>query len=73
MKQFTPDQVRKMLLDSMKVRRGKSISQKELAQEIGVSPPFLNSILMGAREPQGKVLEFLGLERIVAYRYAKKR
>lgn len=73
MKQFTSDQVRKMLWDIMKDSEGKQTSQRELAKQIGVSVPFLNSTLKGHREPQGKILDFLGLETVVAYRYVKKR
>ena len=43
-------------------------SQRALARLIGVSPSFLNDILLGKREPVGKVLEFLGYERVVTYR-----
>ena len=73
MKQYTADQVRTMLWDTMKDTDAKPLSQKDLAKQIGVSLPFLNSTLNGAREPQGKVVEFLGLERVVIYRQAKRR
>lgn len=42
-------------------------TQAELAAAIGVSLPFLNDTLLGKREPSGKVLEFLKLERVVRY------
>ncbi len=66
--EFTPEAVREMLWREMKKRPGKPLSQRELAVQIGVSLPFLNSTLAGAREPQGKILEFLGLERVSRYR-----
>jgi transcriptional regulator with XRE-family HTH domain len=43
-------------------------TQRQLAQEIGVSPQFLNDILHGKRVPSGKVLDYLGFERVVLYR-----
>ena len=42
-------------------------SQRALARKIGVSASFLNDILLGKREPAGKVVEFLGLRRRVTY------
>jgi transcriptional regulator with XRE-family HTH domain len=42
-------------------------TQSELARAMGVSLPFLNDILNRNREPSGKVLEFLMLERVVRY------
>lgn len=70
---YTADQVRKMLWDIMKDTDGKQVSQRDMAKQIGVSVPFLNTLLTGKREPQGKILDFLGLERVVGYRkYAKR-
>lgn len=42
-------------------------SQRALARKIGVSPTFLNDILLEKREPAGKVVTFLGLQRVVTY------
>ena len=42
-------------------------SQRALAKQIGVSPTFLNDIILGKREPAGKVVSFLGLQRRVTY------
>jgi ribosome-binding protein aMBF1 (putative translation factor) len=64
---FTADEVREMLWSAMKAQPGRPLTQKELAGMIGVSLPFLNDILRGKREPSGKVLEFLKLERVVRY------
>ena len=46
-------------------------SQRKLAKLIGVSAAFLNDILLGKREPSGKPVAFLGLERHVDYRRKK--
>ena len=43
-------------------------TQKVLAQKLGISAPYLSDILMGKREPGGKVLRQLGLERVISYR-----
>lgn len=42
-------------------------SQKALAEAIGVSAPFICDIINGRREPSGKPVIFLGLERKVIY------
>ena len=73
MKEYTAEQVREMLWKRIKDTDGAPLTQKALATTIGVSLPFLNDILNDKREPSGKVLTFLGLERIVTYRSAKRR
>lgn len=45
--------------------------QKIMANAIGVSESFLCDVLADRREPTGKILEYLGYERVVSYR--KKR
>jgi len=47
-------------------------TQKALAEAIGMSPQALNGIMRGKREPTGKLLAFLGLERVVRYRIARR-
>lgn len=42
-------------------------SQRNLAKKIGVSAAFLNDIILGKREPSGKPLDYLELERVVRY------
>jgi hypothetical protein len=46
-------------------------SQAALASLIGISKSHLGDILLGQREPAGKVLAYLGLERILIYRRLK--
>lgn len=46
-------------------------SQAELARLVGCSRAFINDILKGKREPSGKVLKFLGVERRVLYAKTK--
>lgn len=61
---MTPSQVRK-LLDDMADTAG---SQKNLAAQLDVSESYLSDVLTGRREPGEKLLEALGLERVVTYR-----
>lgn len=61
---MTPVQVRK-LLDGMADTAG---SQKNLAAQLDVSESYLSDVLTGRREPGEKLLEALGLERVVTYR-----
>src|SRR5262245_56870965 len=71
--EFSAEQVREQLWGLVKNARQPNApwtyrTQAELAKAIGVSLPFVNDILNGKREPSGKVIEFLGLERIVTYK-----
>lgn len=43
------------------------ISQRELARRMDCSAAFLNDIILGKREPAGKVLAWLGLRRKLTY------
>lgn len=45
--------------------------QARFAEKAGVSPAFVNDILRGNREPSGKVLDAMGLERQVRYRVVR--
>lgn len=72
-KDLTAAEVREKLWKYIKAGNGQPRTQKEVAAEIGVSLPFLNDILHGNREPSGKPLKFLGLERVVTYRFRKQR
>jgi hypothetical protein len=60
---LTSDQVRKRL-----AAMARKTSQRRLSKEIGCSVQFLNAILRGHKEPSGKPVAFLGLERAVIYR-----
>lgn len=73
MPDYTSDEVRQLLWQHIKATPTAPLTQKALADKIGVSTPFLNDILQKKREPSGKVLEFLKLERIVTYRFREKR
>ena len=44
-------------------------SQKALAIKIGISPQYLEDILLGRREPGESVLNFLGMQKVVSYYY----
>lgn len=48
-------------------------SQSALAKKIGCSRAFLNDIILGKREPSGKVLTYLGLQRRVSYERLSER
>jgi transcriptional regulator with XRE-family HTH domain len=42
-------------------------SQKNVADELGISPQYLCDILKGRRQPGASVLQALGLTRKVSY------
>lgn len=43
-------------------------SQKDYAQQHGLSEQYLSDVLRGRREPGQKILDALGVERVVGYR-----
>lgn len=43
-------------------------SQKNLAQQWGISPGYITDLLHGLREPGPKILRAMDIERIVLYR-----
>ena len=53
-----------MRLDRMIQQAG---GQRALARRLGLSPSYLNDVMRGKREPAGKLLSALGLQRVVRY------
>lgn len=47
-------------------------SQRAWAMKHGISAPYVADVLRGRREPAGKVLDALGLERVVTYEPTRK-
>lgn len=47
-------------------------SQYKAAEALGVSSQYFNDILQGKREPGGKLLVSMGLERVVTYKPVAK-
>ena len=42
-------------------------SQKDLANRLKISTPYLNDVLQGRRDPGKKILAALGFEQVVIY------
>ena len=57
-------------MDPLKIlekrRNGRTLAV--FADELGVSPAYLSDVLNGNREPGPKILDALGIERVVSYR-----
>ncbi len=51
----------------MIVKKLNDKTQKEVAEELGVSPAYLNDYLHFRREPGPKLLEALGLRKVITY------
>lgn len=49
----------------------RNMTQRELADELGISPGFLGDIVRGRRPASDPVVDALGLERVVTYRRKK--
>ncbi len=43
-------------------------SQQEFARRMGISAQYINDVVRGRREPGQKILDALGIERVVSYR-----
>lgn len=46
-------------------------SQRALAKQWDVSPSYVTDLLRGLRDPGPKILDALGIERVVTYREKK--
>lgn len=46
-------------------------NQAEMARKMGISPQYLNDVLNEKRGVGDKILEYLGLEKVVTYRRRK--
>jgi transcriptional regulator with XRE-family HTH domain len=60
----------KDLVRELKARVAKS-SQSKIAIEIGVKAPMISNVLSKRILPTGKLLKWLGYERVVVYRKRK--
>ena len=58
------------LMDPLKILRERcgTASQKLVAEQLGISPAYLNDVLRKRKEPGKKILDALGLVRHVTYR-----
>ena len=69
MRYYTQDDVVKMLESKQGVKM-----QKDFAEEVGVSAPFLANVMAKTRMPNKVILSFLGLEKVEQlYRQKGKR
>lgn len=61
---MTPETVRKILRKAC----GKAGGQRTWAAAVSISPPHVNDVLHGRREPGPAICRALGVERVVTYR-----
>ncbi len=66
--ELTAEQVRERLRLAM-TRDG--FNQDALATRIGITRQLVSLVLLGRQPPAGKILNYLGLERVVLYREMK--
>jgi len=52
----------------LRAEADKAGGQRAYAEQVGVSPELVRLVLVGRREPAGRILDALGLERVVTYR-----
>lgn len=55
----------------LRKRLAKGLTQAELSEEIGVSPPFLCLVLKGTKAPGTRILSYLGLQKPTVRRYER--
>lgn len=60
------------LMNKIRMRIKRCESQIRAADSMDVSAQYLNDILSGKRDPGGKVLKAMGVERVVTYRSVAK-
>ena len=56
------------LIERLRDAVNRAGSQKDFAQRHGLSEQYLSDVLRSRREPGQKILDALGLERVVRYR-----
>jgi len=56
----------------LKLDRAAGENRSEYARKHSLSPAYVNDVLRGQREPGKKVLDSLGLEKVVSYRRKAK-
>ena len=64
------DRDRVMHLLKMRIKRVGST--KKWAARYGVNAGFLHNVLVGNRAPSASILDIMGMEKVVAYRYKPK-
>jgi transcriptional regulator with XRE-family HTH domain len=55
------------VIELIKQRANEAGSQKALAQELGVSEPYLSDVLKGRRSPSENLLNRLGIRKVVEF------
>lgn len=60
-------------MDPIKIlqRRIDKSTLRAVAKDLGVSPAYLSDAIRGNREPGPKILDAIGLEKVVTYRRKK--
>lgn len=58
------------VLDKLRKAVNRLDGQRKWAAQAGVSQQYVADVLAGRREPGQKILDGLGLERVVSYRQA---
>lgn len=66
---MTIDQVKRMI----RTQCAKAGGQGQWANQNRLSAAYVSDVLNGRREPAGKLLDALGLERVVTFRKMKSR
>lgn len=56
------------VIDLLRRQCTRAGSQASFAAQNKLSPPYLNDVLSGRREPGPAILKALGMEKIVSYR-----
>jgi transcriptional regulator with XRE-family HTH domain len=61
------------MIDPIRILRESlnSSSQSAMARKIGISPQFLSDVLNEKRGPGDRILDYLGIEKVVTYRRRK--
>lgn len=59
------------LINQLRQKVKRCESQTRAADSLDISAQYLNDVLTGKRQPGGKLLKAMGLERVATYRAVK--
>lgn len=71
-KQYSRDEAHRLVVAKIKqYKMHLGFSNKEVAEEVGVSPAYISQVLKGNFKAQGKIMRWAGLQKKVVYERVK--
>lgn len=71
-KQYTRDEAHEIVIAHLRqYKLHLGFSNKEIAEQVGVSPAYISQVLKGNFKAQGKIMRWAGLQKKVVYERVK--